>query len=1031
MIPAQKMPTIWAEATESIRPDLVNHLPGLTDILVNSDLKLALILTGRSDSRSANEANARNLEMVLMEFLAEKKDGEKTNFAQQKLSKRHQVVIAWLRILYVAIKWFKSHNYDLQTTYLPLTSSPERSPFSQERVEKIATVEFWREALFTGIKAKAHKQDPENAIAMIALSSILCGCLLHQQKVRMLINGLSNPVEVAGSQTFVDFSLPYLGNPDAQLQRWFIDPLTELLLATALLPVGPTNINNTPLISAIQKFLVRHGCTKKACPTSLSNLIDNASIYWESRSTQIDIRFMRQRFLSHSLTHKTWLRINHCDEPPTSNKIALVKSGRIIEEAVSRDDSDADNDADTLADDSVGGIDWYEQIHKAIAVGQVDDVRNKASELLVQHTDDAAATYLGWLQHLLGGRSSSGTGLAVSTVFRQFTLVTPLMISLIGEEDPRQWSLDDLNTVYQSLLVDYEGKQNKSFLAKGLREFQHYLFQGNKDLRIKETRELLGDEAVLSPVEARIITFDEYESAKALLKREVLTKSHERVDAALLLMILIFRLGLRRSEAFKLLLADFHMDGSPVLLVRPHAERRLKTHNSKRSIPLRPFLSYEEMRFLKDFLSRRINQEKADPFSPYVFALHKQKRELISVETTTDLIHECLREVTKDQTLHLHHLRHSFGTWTYLKLRATDHPFLREVFSHLPHTYMYLRKGSRLRIELLGSSIPPVRGYAFAVARLLGHSGPNVSMQHYLHCSDLVVWADTVRDFESSVDKGAVVSTSHLSQSGTYDYLAKDVRLLLDAVRKDHPDRYQVHSATQSLSNQSQLKRPRGRPKKQEISSKTFTLVELKNTWSVLHLAAQSKSESEIVNAVNLTVDCVQSILTLAKANQGKIGLKPIAPNLVACPAWPRIHSDALFFKVIGRLLGRLAVADFALFKRGIEICLSRYNGKQGDVIFRGMKDINEANEYIHFVRKLGYPDCRIRFVVRSSPTGKHCLSDWQKALDLFAANVIFIAPPFANREGYGKWIGIQLVDKKGNGHQKAFALAIYLASLS
>ena len=496
-------------------------------------------------------------------------------------------------------------------------------------------------------------------------------------------------------------------------------------------------------------------------------------------------------------------------------------------------------------------------------------------------------------------------------------------------------------------------------------------------------------------------------------------------------MILIFRLGLRRSEAFKLLLADFHMDGSPVLLVRPHAERRLKTHNSKRSIPLRPFLSYEEMRFLNDFLTRRINQEKADPFSPYVFALHKQKRELISVETTTDLIHECLREVTNDQTLHLHHLRHSFGTWTYLKLRATDHPFLREVFSHLPHTYMYLRKGSRLRIELLGSSIPPVRGYAFAVARLLGHSGPNVSMQHYLHCSDLVVWADTVRDFESSVDKGAVVSASHLSQSGTYDYLAKDVRLLLDAVRKDHPDRYQVHSATQSLSNQSQLKRPRGRPKKQKISSKTLTLVDFKNTWSVLHLAAQSKGESEIVNAVNLTVECVQSILTLAKTNQGKIGLKPAAPNLVACPAWPRIHGDTLFFKVIGRLLGRLAVADFALYKRGIEICLSRYNGKQGDVIFRGMKDINEANEYIHFVRKLGYPDCRIRLVVRSSPTGKHCLSDWQKALDLFAANVRFIAPHFATSEGYGKWIGIQLVDKKSNGHQKAFALAIYLASLS
>jgi len=51
----------------------------------------------------------------------------------------------------------------------------------------------------------------------------------------------------------------------------------------------------------------------------------------------------------------------------------------------------------------------------------------------------------------------------------------------------------------------------------------------------------------------------------------------DRVDAALLVLILTFRVGLRRSEATKLLLADFHMEGNPTLLVRPHAERRLIT----------------------------------------------------------------------------------------------------------------------------------------------------------------------------------------------------------------------------------------------------------------------------------------------------------------------------------------------------------------------------------------------------------------------------------------------------------------------
>ncbi len=123
------------------------------------------------------------------------------------------------------------------------------------------------------------------------------------------------------------------------------------------------------------------------------------------------------------------------------------------------------------------------------------------------------------------------------------------MIALIGEETPSRWNLDDLVTVYQFLLIGNERKYDKSLLSKGLREFQYFLSKNNKQLRLKETRDLLGDEAVLAPVEARIITFDEYESTKALLKSKVLTINQDRVDVALLMLILIFRLGLRRSEA--------------------------------------------------------------------------------------------------------------------------------------------------------------------------------------------------------------------------------------------------------------------------------------------------------------------------------------------------------------------------------------------------------------------------------------------------------------------------------------------------
>lgn len=537
---------LWSEATAALAPNLAEHASGLTAILEKSDLKLAKVLTGRSDSRSTNEEDARALEKVILEMLVKKPIGGETAVELSIFNQTRNTVVAWLRIVYIAIKWFRSHGYELATTYLPVIPSPEASPFSPHRVAKIAVVTQWREALFKGIKAEYHKQNTEDATVSIALSSILLGCLLDQKKVRMLINNLHQPIEVAGSLAFVDFSLPYLGTPDAQLQRWFVDPFTELLLASALLPDSPTNIDNPSLTKAIYKFLNKNGCSKAACPTTLSALIDGASIYWESRATRIDIKFMRQHILSHSLTHKTWLRINQCIEPATQQNNSVGTMRVFADEQPSDDNA---NDADNFIEDSVAGIDWYRKISQAIATVQTDEIKRVASALLVQHSDDAAATYLGWLNHLLNGSSSSGTKLAESTIFRQFSLVTSLMIALIGEENPSRWNLDDLVTVYQFLLIGNERKYDKSLLSKGLREFQYFLSKNNKQLRLKETRDLLGDEAVLAPVEARIITFDEYESTKALLKSKVLTINQDRVDVALLMLILIFRLGLRRSEA--------------------------------------------------------------------------------------------------------------------------------------------------------------------------------------------------------------------------------------------------------------------------------------------------------------------------------------------------------------------------------------------------------------------------------------------------------------------------------------------------
>ena len=101
------------------------------------------------------------------------------------------------------------------------------------------------------------------------------------------------------------------------------------------------------------------------------------------------------------------------------------------------------------------------------------------------------------------------------------------------------------------------------------------------------------------------------------------------------------------------------------------------------------------------------------------------------------------------------------------------------------------------------------------------------------------------------------------------------------------------------------------------------------------------------------------------------------------------------------------------------------------DVVFKNFNELSNAKEYMQFIRALGYPDHQIRLIIRSSITGQHCLTEWQNHLGLQQANIKFVTADFSNHPAYGKWLGIQLLDRDGKAHHKAFALAIYLSSFT
>lgn len=1009
----------WADATANIDPDLAKHLPSLTKLLEQSDLLLARILTGRSPDSDADDDESRKLEFLLLLHLSNQES--ESGSPLDHLQVRKAEVIAWLRILYVAIQNLKSHGYGLGTTRLPLPSRPDKSPFSPERVRRIADVERWRHALFKSITTQPISTLPSDDITRIAVSSVLCGCLLNKRKLLQLMNNLHHPIEVARTFAFIDFDLPYRGISGIQHHRWLLDPFTELLILKSDRPEMIATLSEKKLHSDIVDFLKRMGFDRLELPSTLDRFIDFASSYWESRTAMIDIHFVRQRFLSQSLTRESWLRIQQCTETK-SPAVQTIFNNRTNYDEFAEDDSNVDDD---LVKDSVSSFHWFKEVQGSVMLQRTDSIKQTAISLLEGQLTPPAPTYLGWLVSMLDGRSSSGHSLSESTITKYFLLATPLLISVLGTDDPKTLDPADLTMTYQSLLVEHSGSHPKSLLAKAIREFHFFLARGNKRLQLKDTREVLGDEAVLSPVEARVITFDEYESAKSLLQEKLRKYPKFKVQAALLLLILTFRLGLRRSEAAMLLIADFHLEGNPMLLVRPHAQRRLKSDNSKRSLPIKYFLSVDEMRFVRSYIASRHSVESSQPLSQFVFGNPDEDRALMPIETLVDWIHECIRKVTGDRTLHLHHLRHSFGTWTYLKLRAPDHPILIEAFSFLPKTHMQLRKGRRLRTQLLGTGVHPQRGYAFAVARLLGHSGPHVSLEHYIHACDLVVWADTVRDFTLNVDAQAVLALSPLPQSQTYDLHKSNPIKILAVARTKNPKSYRILPFAGSTT--STVKPKRGRPQTNEKK----IWVNLDVVWQVLHMANQSAPVSEISSKCCISDTRVASILSQAKTRQSILGVKPNSPHGLTLPRLPRISGDKNFFNDIELRLSRLFVVNPLLLRKALDIVLEHYARKGGDVVFRNPSVPEDALTFLKLLDAIGFPTAQIRTVIRGEMHGDHKLQEWRNALDRPITNVEYTKGDFGNHPSYGKWIGFKLTDANGIGRPKAFLLAVFLACIS
>jgi integrase len=970
----------------------------------------ARVLSGLPAALPRDEPSAHALEALIV--------GQYRNNRISKLE-----TAGWLGLTHAAIVELSARGQKLHQTRLAAIVAPEQSPFASNAVRAAERVDGWRDALHAWLR-QDNAEVPRIAWHVaIVLSSVLHGALLDTTKLKRLVDCLRRdevPDTVHACSTY-SFDLPYQGLGNHHLQRWVLDPITEMLVWRT--PDAGSSLDTSGLIKAIEDLLIACGVKASDCPNSLRDLVQSTTTWWSERGVQLEIQASTRRFTTHAFHPRSWARINGLDYAPRAARFA---------------DDDArpsEADLDSSLDDLPILFPWIEDAADVLAKEDLGSARIACAELLsAQAKDSIALTYLGWLDSMLSGQSATREALTLAKIRQRFDVTAPRLLAMLGDDDPAKLDTPTLEDYYAEMTSDADPAIPIRDLANGLRDFHIYLVRRFKKAHISKESEVLGDEASLLPVDANLPTYDEYLAAQAWLDKQLANGwKEEDISVCKLVMMLAFKSGMRRMEIFGLRLEDIHTHKRLIALLRPHAKRRLKTSNSRRTVPLFALLSLQEQRFLRDWITRRKKEQRFDLSDAgqtrFLFPEFDADNMLSWVDRMCDRICQAIRAVTNDRKLFLHHFRHAFGTWTYLRLRAPDLPMLARHFEKMPATVKMLQSGRRLRILLLERAAAPTRAYAFAVARLLGHSSPAVSMGHYIHASDLVLGAIAWREC-ADIPAPVLVAVSGLSTSAAYANFENGLHALVAASR----DKFAKPSGTKASGQLQSTAAPRGRPK-QAPPHLERAWVSFETLFRVLTLACRAgKDAVYIASDLGLEVSTIYSIISAATCWGPLIGLKVEDGKLVEIPAKPRGASQVEFMENMEIRFAEMAKRAPDLFAEGLELHLLHFNRQKCDVVFKGKKELPQLKRYLKFLESLGLESKDFQWVVRLPPDGTVALPAWCSKLNAqwLPVNTKRIGPPNLKKaSSYAEWAGLQAVDSSGIAVGTLMSTAMFLACMT
>lgn len=921
---------------------------------------------------------------------------------------------------------------------IPTLAKRMPSPFREGRMPLIARPRLWREAV-SGPARASRASVGDVYIGRILASAAVNGGLLHPSLLAALCDSLQNGLSILKDRSYIDLHLPWQGKPDMELRRWFPDPLTELLILNrgrSRFPAHSSNAKGGSTTNDVWRYL--KAFFKAAIPSE-SYRPKNITEFFELISlelrTQIPIFlvvYAERRFVSHSLKDYVWERLYGI--PVTDDKVKLLSEAE-------KPDND---DVSVTPEPSEGYISvfvpsWLNRLNDALGGKDKKVARKKIATLAAPDEmaqDVLFALFAGWSEHMLVKGSATGNPLRLSTIRDYVRRVGVRVVGLSAFQDITALTTDALEEIYQQIIEGATSSGQRRHHARGLREFHHFLVQRYQVDPINE-REILGVGSALAPVDANLLTEDEYREVLARLDKIGLDIRHPDLPIiAKLLCILSFRCGLRRSEILKLETRDLHNHDPAELIVRPYEHRPLKTKSSTRKIPLYALLEPDELALLKQWKTKREEQRNNNSKEPFfLFGIPELLYAFVPEESIFPVIHQVMREVTGDPTVRFHLLRHSFASWTLLRLFLSDLNTPPDLYPHLPTTRSLLATAKNLRKQLYGHNWP-TRKHLYAVASMLGHSGPDVSLAHYIHTCDLAL-AVALANRLGAVNETALVRYSGLPEATAYRLLRRDgVAGLLAAVHKrvkprvTHPRISQAAAGSQRWSKAI----PRA-----NTGDDGLAVATLERVWGYLFArSARNRPREDQARRFGFSLAQAEALeqgaehirgLRVANTGRGwRHRMMEIVPDKrlpgetrrLPCPRLPHLARDKAVVQMLAPRLWQIMRTDEALCRRVLGYFVERTWATRNELVFHDPAAPEPAKDYLVFLKALGLDHKNIRFFSYQRKQRSKVVATWKTVLGLgWRVRVERLAPSSSTSIATEQWLGVRPVFAKANAKEE------------